>query len=157
VIEATIVLHVRDVSHPDTEAQAADVASVLRQLEVDPADPARVIEVWNKLDKVDEVRRDQLLEQAASPAATGQLRFAISAVTGEGLDALVAEVERRLVGDRPTYAVVVDPADGAGLAWLYEHGEVLDRDDTPADGLHLAVRMPDKFVDAMRARYKVAG
>ncbi len=157
VVEATIILHVRDVSHADSEAQAEDVAAVLRQLDVDPGDPARVIEVWNKIDRVDDVRREALAEQAATPAATGQSRFAISAVTGEGLPALIEEVEKRLVGNRPVYEVVVEPADGAGLAWLYEHGEVLERDDAPEDGLHLKVRMPDKFVDGMRGRYKMAG
>lgn len=157
VVEATIILHVRDISHADSEAQAEDVASVLRQLDVDPGDPARIVEVWNKIDRVDDVRRAALIDQAAMPAATGQVRFALSAVTGDGVSALVAEVERRLVGDRPVFEVVVDPADGAGLAWLYEHGEVLDRNDAPEDGLHLKVRMPDKFVDGMMGRYRLAG
>jgi GTP-binding protein HflX len=156
VIEATIILHVRDISHPDTEAQAEDVADVLRQLDVDPTDRERVIEVWNKIDRVDEVRRAALLEQAAAPGLTGQARYAVSAVTGEGLDALVADVERRLVGDRPVYAVVVDPSDGAGLAWLYEHGEVLEREDAGEGGLRLKVRMPEKYVDGFLQRYRVA-
>ncbi len=78
-------------------------------------------------------------------------------MTGEGLTALIEEVEKRLVGNRPVYEVVVEPADGAGLAWLYEHGEVLERDDAPEDGLHLKVRMPDKFVDGMMVRYRMAG
>lgn len=156
VVEATIILHVRDISHPDTEAQAEDVAEVLRQLDVDPTDASRVIEVWNKIDAVDEVRREGLMEQAQAPAADGQLRFAISAVTGRGIDPLIACIEQRLVGDRPTFDVVVDKADGAGLAWLYSHGEVLTRDDTPEDGLHLTVRIADKFQDEFLVRYRPA-
>ncbi len=154
VIEATLILHVRDISHADTEAQAADVADVLRQLDVNPNDPARVIEVWNKIDALDEVRRAAVLEQVQTPSTTGQTRFAISAVTGEGIDALVAEIERRLVGDRPVFEVVLDKADGAALAWLYAHGEVLERDDEPDDGLHLTVRIADKYQDAFLERYK---
>nr|WP_244635865.1 GTPase HflX [Chthonobacter albigriseus] len=155
VIEAAIILHVRDISHPDTEAQAEDVEEVLRRLEVDPKDPTRVIEVWNKIDAVDEVRRQNLLDQAATADPGGQARFAISAVTGEGIDALVAAIEARLVGDRPTFAVVVDKTDGEGLAWLYSHGEVLDRDDDPEDGLHLTVRIPEKFQTEFLGRYRV--
>ncbi|WP_425349560.1 GTPase HflX [Mongoliimonas terrestris] len=155
VVEATIILHVRDISHPDTEAQAEDVAEVLRQLDVDPEDPARVIEVWNKIDAVDAVRRESLIEQAHAPDAGGQERFAVSAITGEGLAPLIASIEGRLVGDRPTFDVVVDKADGAGLAWLYSHGEVLERDDTPEDGLHLTVRIAEKWQDAFLDRYRV--
>ena len=153
VVEASIILHVRDISHPDTEAQAEDVAEVLRQLDVNPTDPSRVIEVWNKIDSLDPVRRESLLDQAATPGATGQARFAISALTGEGTEALLADVENRLVGDRPVFDVVVDKTDGAALAWLYSHGEVLTRDDTPEDGLHLQVRVAEKFQDQFVERY----
>jgi GTPase len=157
VIEAAIILHVRDISHPDTEAQAADVAEVLRQLGVDPDDPVRMIEVWNKIDLVDEDRRASLIEQASSRAADGQARFVISAISGEGLDELMAAVEMRLVGDRPVYRIVVDPSDGAGLAWLYNHAEVLERDDTPPDGLHLTVRVAEKNQDLFLARHQPVG
>jgi GTPase len=153
VVEATLILHVRDIAHPDTEAQAADVASVLRQLEIDPTDADRVIEVWNKIDLLDEPRRAALADQA--PVGTdGQARFAVSAVTGEGLDTLLTAIESRLAGDRPVFQVVLDPTDGAGLAWLYSHAEVLDRDDNPADGLHLTVRVGEKNQDAFRERFK---
>ncbi|WP_181706868.1 GTPase HflX [Chthonobacter rhizosphaerae] len=155
VVEATIILHVRDISHPDTEAQAEDVSDVLRQLDVNPEDAARVIEVWNKIDALDPARRESLLAQADAPDPAGQERFAISAVTGEGLEPLIASIERRLVGDRPTFAVVVDKTDGEGLAWLYSHGEVLTRDDSPEDGLHLTVRIPEKFQDEFLGRYRV--
>lgn len=153
VVEATIILHVRDISHPDTEAQAADVADVLRQLDVNPTDPARVIEVWNKVDRLDDSRRAQVEDQVREPNPTGQKRFAVSAVTGEGLQELLADIENRLVGDRPVYDVLVPPADGAALAWLYSHAEVLAREDDHDDGLHLSVRVPEKHQDEFLARY----
>jgi GTP-binding protein HflX len=152
VIEASIILHVRDVSHKDTDAQAADVAEVLKQLDVDPEDRRRVIEVWNKIDAVDAARHDQLVAQATSPGANGQERHAVSAVTGEGLDALIEAIETRLLGDRPVHRLVLEPTDGAGLAWLYGHGEVLERFDGE-DGLRLSVRVADKHVSTFLERF----
>jgi GTP-binding protein HflX len=96
------------------------------------------------------------LEQAESPGPTGQERFVVSARTGEGIQGLLVAVEERLTGDRPVFQVVVDPSDGAGLAWLYSHAEVLDRDDSPDDGLHLTVRVAGKNHDAFLARYHLA-
>jgi GTP-binding protein HflX len=154
VIEASIILHVRDISHPDTEAQAEDVAEVLRQLDVDPSDASRVIEVWNKIDLLEEARRDMVMEQAATPGPDGQARFAISAVTGQGLDALLDAVEVRLAGDRPVFSVIVPPEDGAGLAWLYANTEVLDRSDAGEAGVGLTVRVADKHRDAFLRRYQ---
>jgi GTP-binding protein HflX len=153
VVEATIILHVRDIAHPDTEAQADDVCDVLRQLAVDPSDPQRVIEVWNKIDLLDPARREAVVAQAASPGPDGQERFAVSAATGEGLDALLASVEGRLAGDRPVFRVTVAPEDGAGLAWLYSHAEVLDRTDAGEAGIDLTVRVADKNRDAFLSRY----
>jgi GTP-binding protein HflX len=152
VIEATIILHVRDISHKDTDAQALDVAEVLKQLDLDTDDRLRVIEVWNKIDAVDSVRHDQILAQAATPGTSGQERYAVSARTGEGLDSLLEAIENRLRGDRPVHRLLLDPADGAGLAWLYAHGEVLERFDGE-DGLRLAVRVADKHVAAFLERF----
>ena len=152
VIEASIILHVRDISHKDTDAQAYDVADVLKQLDVDPQDRKRVIEVWNKIDIVDAVRHDQLLEQAGSPGTSGQERHVVSALTGEGLDGLLDAIETRLLGDRPVHRLLLEPTDGAGLAWLYGHGEVLERFDGD-DGLRLAVRVADKYVSAFLERF----
>ena len=152
VIEASIILHVRDISHKDTDAQAYDVADVLKQLDVDPQDRKRVIEVWNKIDIVDAVRHDQLLEQAGSPGTSGQERHVVSALTGEGLDGLLEAIETRLLGDRPVHRLLLEPTDGAGLAWLYGHGEVLERFDGD-DGLRLAVRVADKYVSAFLERF----
>lgn len=153
VIEASIILHVRDISHKDTEAQASDVAEVLKQLGLDPADRGRIIEVWNKIDLVDEARRDVLLEQASSDSPGGQERHVVSAATGEGLPELLAVIEARLLGSRPVHELVLDPSDGADLAWLYAHGEVLERQTDENGTLYLKVRVAEKSMAAFHERY----
>lgn len=153
VIEASIILHVRDISHKDTEAQASDVADVLKQLGLDPADRERIIEVWNKIDLVDETRRDALLAQAATESPGGQQRRVVSAVTGEGLPELLASIETRLLGSRPVHELTLDPSDGAGLAWLYDHGEVLERNAGENGLLHLSVRIAEKSMTVFHQRY----
>jgi GTP-binding protein HflX len=153
VIEASIILHVRDISHKDTEAQAADVAEVLKQLGLDPEDRDRIIEVWNKIDLVEEPRRDMLLAQASTDSPGGQERHVVSAVTGEGLPELLAAIEARLLGSRPVHELTLDPTDGAGLAWLYAHGEVLERREDEDGRLHLAVRVADKSLTTFHRRF----
>ncbi len=126
VIEADVVLHVRDVFHGDTEAQAADVASILRDLGVDPDRHEKLIEVWNKADLLPPPEHEQLTNRAAlKPAETRPV--VISALTGEGVDRLLALIEDRLSAGRPVYRVTVTPTDGATRAWLHQEGEVLER------------------------------
>ena len=154
VIEADILLHVRDVSHGDTEAQAEDVGAVLRELGVDDA-PERVIEVWNKADLLDEAERTRLLNlsRKGGEKGGGAIRndrdsnapVLVSALTGEGLAALASRIEARIARTRSTFAVVLPPEDGAALNWLYENAEVLDRRMEEGGTLHLAVRIaPEK-------------
>jgi len=152
VVEADLILHVRDISHPDTGAQAADVADVLRQLDVDAGDPARVIEVWNKVDRLPDGRRDGVngADGAGSPS-----HIAISALTGEGVDGLLAAIETKLLGSRPVFQLSVDPADGEGLAWLYRQGEVIERRDGE-DAIGLMVRIPDQARNELARRFPAA-
>lgn len=153
VIEASIILHVRDISHKDTEAQASDVAEVLKQLGLNPEDRDRIIEVWNKIDLVEDARRDVLLAQAKTESPGGQERHVVSAITGEGLDELLSAIEVRLVGAKPVHELALDPADGAGLAWLYDHGEVLERHEDDDGTMRLTVRIADKSMTAFHQRY----
>ncbi|GGC55803.1 GTPase HflX [Chelatococcus reniformis] len=126
VMEADVLLHVRDVSHGDTEAQAADVVSILHDLGVDPADGGRIIEVWNKADQLDAAETVRLGNLAAGRTATAQ-PVLVSALTGQGVDRLLGAVEERLAKGRPVYRVILDAANGADINWLYEEAEVLDR------------------------------
>ncbi|HWP27751.1 MAG TPA: GTPase HflX [Xanthobacteraceae bacterium] len=132
VTEADIILHVRDVAHEDTEAQARDVEHVLHELGIAPND-RRLITVWNKIDLLDEAERAQLANRAARAEADHR-PVLISALTGEGLDRLADAIERRLASQRLTLDLILDPADGAGAGWLHRNTEVLAK-AIRADGL----------------------
>ena len=145
---ADVILHVRDISHADSEAQAHDVEAILGELGVaDRAD--KVIEVWNKLDKLDAEARAALAEaRSTRPEAP----LAVSALTGEGMDRLLATIEERLARGRSLIELKLDPADGRGLHWLYEHSEVMSRSD--GDGaLHLTVRVAPDQVERVKRRF----
>lgn len=132
VVEADVLLHVRDVSHGETEAQAGDVAVVLRELGIDPDDTRRIIEVWNKADLLAPEERERLA--ATSGRTEGERRpILISALTGEGLPELLVTIEQHLSMGRLTYEVDVAPEDGQGLAWLHGNTEILKR-ETREDG-----------------------
>jgi GTPase len=121
VVEADLILHVRDVSHGDTEAQSRDVTNVLAELGIAPADP-RLIEAWNKIDQLDRDGRAQIENLAHRSDRRPVL---ISAITGEGLEQLRTMIEQRLAGARTTYEITLDVADGAGASWLHRNAEVL--------------------------------
>jgi GTP-binding protein HflX len=121
VQEADIILHVRDIASPESEAEAADVRRVLDEIGV--GDGQRVLEVWNKIDLVSEDARDFLLARARR-VETGAV--AVSAVTGEGVGQLTARLTA-LVDEGPVLVISLEAADGEGLAWLYRHGRVLSR------------------------------
>lgn len=126
VLEADVVIHVRDVSHPDAEAQAEDVEAVLGELGMAEAVHKGLVEALNKIDLLPEVKRDVLLNQSRRRPDC----LPVSAVTGEGLDALLACIDRRLATGRETVDLSLPLSDGAGISWLYQHGEVMARRDS---------------------------
>ena len=152
VLEADLICHVRDVSHEDSEAQSADVEAILTGLGVDLADRGRVVEVWNKLDLLDAGRVEALRNSAARRGADAT-PVLISALTGQGQDRLMAELEARLSRGRPVFVVDLSPTDGQGLHWLYEHTEVLDRGEGDAGTLRLLVRAAAERADQVRYRF----
>jgi GTPase len=152
VIEADVILHVRDVAHVDTAAQAHDVGEVLRQLDVDPNDSRRLIEVWNKLDLLDEDRRVQLANGAARKAADRR-PVLVSAATGEGLDRLADAIEARVAAARVTLALTLDPADGAGISWLHRHAEVLGKASRDDGRLAMTVRVDKAKLNTLRRKF----
>jgi GTP-binding protein HflX len=129
VLEADIILHVRDISHEDAEAQESDVEAVLRQLGIDPAADSgqRIIEVWNKIDRFTREERENLQNIAARRPAEHPC-FLVSAETGEGLEALLAAIEERLAATRTTLNLSIDAADGAGISWLHRNAEILNKE-----------------------------
>ncbi|TPO08810.1 GTPase HflX [Mesorhizobium sp. B1-1-5] len=136
VVEADLVLHLRDISDPDTAAQAEDVERILGDLGVDAADANRVIEVWNKIDLLDEGNRERLLAASASGKAPP---IAISAVTGEGIDALKALIETRVSGELETMTVTLSPAQLGQVDWLYRNGDVVSRTDNEDGSVTLSL------------------
>lgn len=126
VIEADVILHVRDISHEDAEAQERDVDAVLRQLNIDPDSGSRVLEVWNKIDRFSPEERDNLANIAARRPPERPC-FLVSAQTGAGLDALLAAIEDRLAETKVTLSLTIEASDGAGISWLHRNTEVLDK------------------------------
>jgi GTP-binding protein HflX len=155
VIEADVILHVRDVSHEDTEAQSSDVEQVLATLGIDPNDEDRLIEVWNKLDRLDADGRARLGNLADRKRA-GRRPALVSALTGEGTDALTRAIEERLGLRRTVLDLVLDPADGAGVSWLHRHAEVMTKSLDEHGKLAMTVRVDAARADAVRAKFPMA-
>lgn len=159
VLEADVILHVRDIVHEDTGAQAADVASVLHDLGIEISEDPRVIEVWNKIDLLEPEERETVLERARlqqPSVATDQMQpVALSAVSGEGSDVLLAEIEEKLSQHDNLHVVHVPFEDGQGLAWLYSHADVLEREDGE-EGIKLTVRAAEKIQAELRNRFRFA-
>jgi GTP-binding protein HflX len=137
VREADIILHVRDIASPESEAEAADVRRVLEELGAGASAGQRVLEVWNKIDLLAPEAREFLAARAVR-AETGAV--AVSAVTGEGAQRL-AERLAELVDDGPLLTIALAEADGEGLAWLYRHGRVVGRAPGEADQLIVTARL----------------
>ncbi len=152
VIEADIILHVRDISHDDTDAQSTDVETILSDLGIDHNDHRRLLEVWNKLDLLDADRMAQVVNSAQRRGGNARPML-VSAVTGQGEVDLLAEVEDRLAEGRVVVEVRVAPTDGQGLNWLYEHGEVLGRDDLASGEVRLLVRVASERAAQLRQRF----
>jgi GTP-binding protein HflX len=151
VIEADVILHVRDVSHEDTQAQSQDVAKILGELGIE-ANDRRLIEVWNKIDRLDADGRAQLLNLAERQPADNR-PVPVSAITGEGIDGLTAAIEARLGESRLTMDLLLEIADGAGLSWLYRHAEVLSKEMTDDGKMAVTVRADPKNADMVRRKF----
>lgn len=134
VAEADIILHVRDAAHPETAAQRTDVTAVLEDMVADGALEAdwqtRTVEVLNKADLLGGVER--------VPVRSGGI--AVSAMTGDGLPELRSAIDARIAAGMETADYAIPPEDGARLAWLYQHGEVVERRDAD-DAVHVTVRL----------------
>ncbi|HEX7969612.1 MAG TPA: GTPase HflX [Stellaceae bacterium] len=147
VTEADLVIHVRDVHHPDSEAQRADVHAVLADLGLGEVVEHGLIEALNKIDLLDPEQRIWLLNQAQRNRDV----VPISAVTGEGCDRLMELLDHRLEGDRQLVHLDLPVSDGAAIAWLYQNGEVVSRKDDEREA-HVAVRLSEADLGRFKSR-----
>ena len=152
VLEADVILHVRDISHEDAEAQEKDVDAVLRQLGIDPSAGGRIIEVWNKIDRFvpDELAN---LRNIASRRSSDHPCFLVSAVSGEGIDELLAAIETHLAATRTTLDLSIDASDGAGISWLHRNAEVLNK-QLHEGRFDMTVRVDETKRDIVVNRYR---
>lgn len=147
VEEADLILHVRDVSHPDTEAQREDVLNVLSDMGLDLEHDERIVEILNKIDRLPEDERERLgWQEGRKPEL-----LPVSALTGEGTKRLLDFIDRRLSHARKVIALDIDLTDGGALAWLYRSGEVLERHDDEQTA-HLTVGLDPSAL----ARFEIA-
>ena len=136
VSSAELILHVRDIAHPDTDAQKADVEEVLATLGLeDEGSPAR-LEIWNKMDLLKAADRDALLNEAARREDV----ITVSALDGTGIATLQDEISRKLSGGTMVHQVRLLASDGGRLAWLHSRGEVL-QSHLDGDKIKVEVRL----------------
>jgi GTPase len=148
VISADLIVHVRDVSHPDSEAQAVDVEAVLTEIgAIGGEGAAPVLEVWNKIDLLTGEARDKLSAEALRRDDV----IPASALTGEGLEALQHRLAERLTTQRRVRQIELSASDGAGIAWLHAHGTVLS-EQHEGDSVAINVRLSDADFNRFQAR-----
>ena len=149
VLEADIIAHVRDAAHAETEAQKADVLKVLAELgaEVDREQP--FIEILNKIDLLEPEVRAGLVARHAGRAGAP---IPVSALTGEGVAALLARFETALTRDNIVLRLRLSSEDGEGLAWVYRHAQVRERKDGD-DGVELLLTTNPQEVDRITSRF----
>jgi GTP-binding protein HflX len=146
VTEANLIVHVRDVHHPDSEAQRDDVHRVLDGMGLGERVEQGLIEALNKIDLLSAAERNALLNQTRRNLAA----VPVSAKTGQGCDRLLALLDERLDGRVPV-RLNVELTDGAALAWLYRHGTVIKREDDDREA-HLEVRLSPAELGRFHAR-----
>ncbi len=149
VLEADIIAHVRDASHDETEAQKADVLKVLADLGVDTDGERPFIEILNKIDLLDGDIRAGL---QARNAARDDAPVAVSAISGEGIPALLARFENALTAENLELRLTLGHADGEGLAWVYRHAQVRERHDTDK-GVELLLTANPQDAERLASRF----
>ena len=133
VTAADIIVHVRDIANPASAAQKAEVLAILTDLGVFEGEGGEsripVVEAWNKLDLLESMPREELLEVADNDPNV----VAVSALSGEGCDVLTERLGAFLTEGAQTVPFDLSPADGRRIAWLHAHAEIIAEDDMPSD------------------------
>jgi len=146
VVEADLVIHLRDISDPDTAAQAEDVEQILHDLGIDADDSNHVVEVWNKVDLIDDETRERLLQATDGPP------ISISAITGEGITALAELIETRIAGRLAEIEIVLHSDQLGLLDWIYRGGDVIAREDREDGSVALTLRATQARRSEIEAR-----
>lgn len=154
VIGADVILHVRDIAHEDAQAQSSDVEQILASLGVETQDHERLIEVWNKIDQLDETSRENL-HNVLEAREDKNIPIMVSAVTGEGIDQLLQAIETRLARGRTLVEVSVPAHDGAGLNWLYENAEIMQRTEAEDGSALLSLRVAPSRIEQVSRRFGI--
>jgi len=147
VTEADVVVHVRDAHHPDSEAQRGDVLKVLTELGLEEPVGDGLIEAMNKVDLLDVTARAAL----GNHRRRNSQSVVLSAATGEGCDALLALIDRRLESEARVTRMDIPLTDGKTLAWIYDRGEVIGRRDDD-EAAHISVRLSKEDISRLRHR-----
>ncbi|GMB82643.1 GTPase HflX [Shinella zoogloeoides] len=154
VLEADLILHVRDMSDPDNGAQSSDVLRILADLGIDEKDGAeRILEVWNKIDRLEPEAREALVQKAESQPNV----IAVSAISGEGVDRLLAEINQRLSGVLVDRDVVVPVMQLQLLPWIYDHSIVDAREDLEDGNVRLELRLTETEAAELDRRLGIGG
>lgn len=161
VLEADLILHVRDGAHEDSDSQREDVIAVLGELGVTGESETPVIEVMNKIDLLTPKDRQSLLAMTkaggglAAMTVEDPLRAGVSAVTGEGVEDLLVLVDRILTADRTLFVIRLGASEGAARAFLHEHGDVVSAAEDEA-GAVIEARLSEKACGQFRKLYPSA-
>lgn len=152
VLEADLILHVRDMSDPDNGAQSGDVLRILSDLGIDEKErEERIIEVWNKIDRLEPEAHEAIAEKA-----TGRQNvMAVSAITGEGIDALMAEIAHRLSGVVTETTVILPPEKLSLISWIYENTMVDSREDREDGSVSFDLRLSEQQAGALERKLGV--
>lgn len=151
VLEADIIVHVRDCSHAETEAQKTDVLNVLEELGVEPGQGRPFVEILNKIDLLEPDVRTSLLSQNTANADT---QVAVSARTGEGLPAFLGKLESILTSSNINYRVTLEPGDGESIAWAYRHGQVHERSFSDTGETILRLGAPPQEAERFERKFE---
>lgn len=147
VTAADLIVHVRDISHPESEAQRRDVLDVLDNLGLGANAEEGTIEVLNKIDRLAEHDRAVVTARAGRESR----QIVCSATTGEGIEDLLDAVAAHLTAGHDVVDLSVDLRDGAGIAWLYDHGQVFERQDDDRHA-HIRVRLAPTALEQYHRR-----
>ena len=154
VLEADLILHVRDMADPDNGAQSSDVLRILTDLGIDEKDGAeRILEVWNKIDRLEPDAREALIQKAETQPNV----VAVSAISGEGVDRLMAEINQRLSGVLVFRDVIVPVMQLQLLPWIYDHSIVDTREDLEDGNVRLDLRLTETEAAELDRRLGVGG